>query len=244
MAVDMQTNGSASPPSLTRPVLPLAAECPSGKGRGISGNVFTLHQTSQLECLLTMLRDESTSKGDFIFYADRVTRLLVEEGLNCLPVKTKQVVTPTGAIYNGHAFSGNLRGISILRAGESMEGSLRSCARSAKIGKILIQRDEETCQAKLYYSKLPSDVAKRHCLLLDPMLATGASVIAAVRVILEHGVPERNIIFLNLLSSPEGLLKVTGVFPEITIITGKIDEGLNEVKYLTPGVGDFGDRYF
>jgi uracil phosphoribosyltransferase len=99
-----------------------------------------LPQTAQLEALYTIIRDKETKRGDFLFYSDRIIRLLVEEGLNHLPVVPKNVTTPTGANYDGVGFEGRICGVSILRAGEAMEAGLREVCRSVRIGKILIQR--------------------------------------------------------------------------------------------------------
>ncbi|KAE9402998.1 PRTase-like protein [Gymnopus androsaceus JB14] len=210
----------------------------------IPPSVFTLPQTAQLEALYTIIRDKDTSRGDFLFYSDRIIRLLVEEGLNHLPVVKKSVVTPTGSTYDGVGFEGKICGVSILRAGEAMEAGLREVCRSVRIGKILIQRDEETTKPKLFYSKFPQDIAKRYVLLLDPMLATGGSAMKAVEVLMEHGVPEDRIIFINLISSPEGLKTFAGRFPRLKVITGWIDQGLNEKAYIIPGLGDFGERRY
>jgi len=207
-------------------------------------SVFTLPHTPQLEALYTIIRDKNTPRGDFLFYSDRIIRLLVEEGLNHLPVIPKTVETPTGATYNGVGFEGKICGVSILRAGEAMEAGLREVCRSVRIGKILIQRDEETAQPKLFYAKLPPDIAQRYVLLLDPMLATGGSAMKAVEVIMGHGVPEDRIIFINLISSPEGLQTFSTRFPSLRVITGWIDEGLNEKAYIVPGLGDFGERRY
>lgn len=120
-----------------------------------------------------MIRDRNTGRADFIFYSNRIIRLLVEEGLNHLPVESQEITTPVGRTYSGVKFQGKICGVSIMRAGESMEQGLRDCCRSVRIGKILIQRDEETSKPKLYYDKLPEDISDRWVLLLDPMLATG-----------------------------------------------------------------------
>lgn len=120
-----------------------------------------------------MIRDAKTDRADFIFYSNRIIRLLVEEGLNHLPVIEHAVTTPVGHTYAGVQFQGKICGVSIMRAGEAMEQGLRDCCRSVRIGKILIQRDEETCMPKLFYDKLPEDIADRWVLLLDPMFATG-----------------------------------------------------------------------
>ena len=123
-----------------------------------------------------MIRDKNTNRGDFIFYSNRINRLLVEEALNHLPVLPHTITTPVqGRTYAGVKFEGKICGVSIMRAGEAMEQALRECCRSVRIGKILIQRDEETSQPRLFYDKLPEDIKERWVLLLDPMLATGMS---------------------------------------------------------------------
>ncbi|TKA57746.1 Uracil phosphoribosyltransferase [Rhodotorula sp. CCFEE 5036] len=207
-------------------------------------NTCALPRTGQLAGLLTAIRDKQTARGDFIFYSDRIIRLLVEEGLNHLPVVEKTVTTPTGLDYNGVSFEGRICGVSIMRAGEAMEAGLRECCRAVRIGKILIQRDEETAQAKLFYAKLPDDIQSRYCLLLDPMLATGGSAIKAVEVLIDHGVPQERIIFLNLVSCPEGLRAMYSAYPQVKVVTAWVDDGLDAHKYIVPGLGDFGDRYF
>jgi len=121
----------------------------------------------------SIIRDKKTQRGDFIFYSNRIIRLLVEEGLNHLPTVEHTVTTPVGRQYNGLAFQGQICGVSIMRAGEAMEQGLRDCCRSVRIGKILIQRDEETAKPKLFYDKLPEDINRRWVMLLDPMFATG-----------------------------------------------------------------------
>ena len=120
-----------------------------------------------------MIRDKNTARADFIFYSNRIIRLLVEEGLNHLPVIGHTITTPVGQSYAGVKFQGKICGVSIMRAGEAMEQGLRDCCRSVRIGKILIQRDEDTSKPKLFYDKLPEDVSERWVLLLDPMFATG-----------------------------------------------------------------------
>lgn len=168
----------------------------------------------------------------------------MEEGLNQLPVEPVTVTTPTEESFNGVKFLGKICGVSIIRAGESMEQGLRDCCRSVRLGKILIQRDEETALPKLFYEKLPTDIKDRYVFLLDPMLATGGSAIMATDVLLSRGVKPERIFFLNLVSNPEGIANYHGKFPDIKIITGAIDKGLDAQKYVVPGCGDFGDRYY
>jgi len=208
-------------------------------------NVTILPQTSQLIALLTKIRDKETARADFIFYSNRIIRLLVEEGLNHLPVVEHTITTPVaGRTYSGVKFEGKICGVSIMRAGESMEQGLRDCCRSVRIGKILIQRDEETSLPKLFYDKLPEDISSRWVLLLDPMLATGGSALMAVEVLLSKGVPEDHILFLNLIASPEGAENFAKRFPKVRVVTAFIDQGLDEKNYIVPGLGDFGDRFY
>ncbi|KAF2218140.1 uracil phosphoribosyltransferase-domain-containing protein [Elsinoe ampelina] len=207
-------------------------------------NIHVLPQTPQLIALLTMIRDKNTKRADFIFYSNRIIRLLVEEGLNHLPVIPKTITTPVGRTYDGVKFEGQICGVSIMRAGESMEQGLRDCCRSVRIGKILIQRDEETSQPRLFYDKLPEDIKDRWVLLLDPMLATGGSALMAVEVLLKKGVPEERILFLNLIASPEGAENFAKKYPKVRIVTAFVDSGLDEHNYIVPGLGDFGDRFF
>ncbi|PWN53400.1 PRTase-like protein [Violaceomyces palustris] len=213
-------------------------------GPKLPPNATRLPQTQQLDALLTIIRDKETPRSDFIFYSDRIIRLLVEEGLNHLPTLEKTVMTPTGLPYKGVSFQGRICGVSILRAGEAMEAGLRECCRSVRIGKILIQRDEETAQPKLFYAKLPEDIAERWVLLLDPMLATGGSALRAIEVLIQHGVKPERILFLNLIASPEGLDNMYRNFPQVRVISGWVDEKLDEKSYIIPGLGDYGDRYY
>ncbi|SNX85863.1 probable FUR1 - uracil phosphoribosyltransferase [Melanopsichium pennsylvanicum] len=213
-------------------------------GPALPPNASRLPQTAQLDALLTIIRDTGTPRSDFIFYSDRIIRLLVEEGLNHLPTIPKTVMTPTGSSYSGVCFQGRICGVSILRAGEAMEAGLRECCRSVRIGKILIQRDEETAKPKLFYAKLPEDIAHRWVLLLDPMLATGGSAIKAIQVLIENGVKPEQILFLNLIASPEGLCNMYENFPQVKVISAWVDEKLDDKAYITPGLGDYGDRYY
>lgn len=112
----------------------------ASQASNLPSSVYTLPPTPQLSALYTIIRAKDTPRGDFLFYSDRIIRLLVEEGLNHLPVVERTVETPTGSIYEGVGFEGKICGVSILRAGEAMEAGLREVCRSVRIGKILIQR--------------------------------------------------------------------------------------------------------
>lgn len=220
-------------------------------GDGDSGRTFELPstcslvpQTPQLVALYTTIRCAQTRRAEFVFNADRIIRLLLEHALNYVPLVERAVTTPSGAAFRGLGFNDKICGISILRGGEAMEVGLRQIARSVRIGKILIQRDEKTARPTLYYAKLPADVASRWVLLLDPMLATGGSAITATQVLLDAGVRQERILYVSMFSCPEGIAAYCGRFPHARMIAGAIDAGLTADKIITPGVGDFGDLYF
>ncbi|KAH6826781.1 uridine like 4 [Perilla frutescens var. hirtella] len=206
-------------------------------------NLYVIQSTFQIRGMHTIIRDSKTSKYDFVFYSDRLIRLVVEHGLGHLPFIEKQVTTPTGSVYTGVDFCKRLCGVSVIRSGESMENALRACCKGIKIGKILIHREGDNGQ-QLIYEKLPTDISDRHVLLLDPILGTGNSAVQAISLLIKKGVPEPNIIFLNLISAPQGVHMVCRCFPRVQIVTSEIEIGLNEDYHVIPGMGEFGDRYF
>ncbi|CAN8301769.1 unnamed protein product [Cochlearia groenlandica] len=206
-------------------------------------NLYVIQSTFQIRGMHTLIRDSQTTKHDFVFYSDRLIRLVVEHGLGHLPFTEMQVITPTGSVYSGVDFCKRLCGVSVIRSGESMENALRACCKGIKIGKILIHREGDNGQ-QLVYEKLPNDISERHVLLLDPILGTGNSAVEAINLLISKGVPEGNIIFLNLISAPQGVHVVCKKFPRLKIVTSEIENGLNEEFRVIPGMGEFGDRYF
>ncbi|GMJ09385.1 uridine kinase-like 5 [Hibiscus trionum] len=206
-------------------------------------NINVIFSTFQIRGMHTLVRDVKTTKHDFVFYSDRLIRLVVEHGLGHLPFTEKQIITPTGSVYSGVVFCKRLCGVSVIRSGESMENALRACCKGIKIGKILIHGDGNNGR-QLIYEKLPADISSRHVLLLDPVLASGNSAIKAVSLLLSKGVPETSIIFLNLISAPEGIHAVCRKFPRLKIVTSEIDSSLDKNYRVIPGMGEFGDRYF
>ncbi|XP_006632671.1 uracil phosphoribosyltransferase homolog [Lepisosteus oculatus] len=203
--------------------------------RQIGPQLKLLPLNDQIRELQTIIRDKTTSRGDFVFCADRLIRLVVEEGLNQLPYTECTVTTPTGHKYDGVKFEKGNCGVSIMRSGEAMEQGLRDCCRSIRIGKILIQSDEETQKAKVYYAKFPPDIYRRKVLLMYPILSTGNTVIEAVKVLIEHGLQPKHIILLSLFSTPHGAKSIIQEFPDITILT-------TEVHPVAPT--HFGQKYF
>lgn len=177
----------------------------------------------QVRRLQTIIRDKNSTRSDFVFSADRLIRLVVEEGLNLLPYSPCKVQTHSGIECQGIRFDKGNCGVSIVRSGEAMEQGLRDCCRSIRIGKILIQSDEETQEAKVFYAKLPPDVNRRKVLLMYPILSSGNTVLKAIEVLKEYGVLDANIILLTLFCAPEGVHHVAETHPNIRILTSEVD---------------------
>lgn len=151
-----------------------------------------------------------------------------EEGLSYVNPQVVTIVTPTGSSLEGESIDTHaIVAVSIIRAGDSLLDCFIKVAPAAHIGKILIQRDEETHQPVLFYSKLPSLIDKQ-VVLCDPMLATGGSAKAAISVLLDNGAAEENILFLNVVACPEGIDAILSAYPKVKIVTGEVDAGLNE----------------
>ncbi|KAI5714263.1 hypothetical protein M8J76_013868 [Diaphorina citri] len=165
-------------------------------------NLKILPSNDQVRELQTILRDKNTSRSDFKFFADRLIRLVIEESLNQLPFSKMDIVTPTGATYHGLKYERGNCGVSVIRSGEAMEQGLRDCCRSIRIGKILIESDADTHEARIVYARFPEDIAQRKVLLMYPIMSTGNTIIKAVNVLKEHNVQEENIILSNLFSTP------------------------------------------
>ena len=229
--------------------------------RKIYPNLFVLPTNFQIRGMHTIMRDRETAlqtgtgeqdvagraqgHADFVFYTDRLIRLVVEHGLGHLPFREKIVSTPLGYSYVGVDFSEKICGVSIIRNGEAMESGLRAVCKGIRIGKILIGRSEgHSGKREIIYHKLPNDIRQRHVLLLDAVLSTGNTIIKAVELLLEMGVQQQKIVMLNLICAPEGVKNVLDRFPHMRIVTTEIDHGINEENMVIPGVGDFGDRYY
>lgn len=210
-------------------------------------NLEVIPSNFQIRGMHTIVRDASTTTTDFVFYSDRLLRLVVEAGLGHLPFKEKSVLTPTGHQYVGVEFAKKICGVSIIRSGESMENALRACCKGIKIGKILVHRTGDCLvgnHKELVYEKLPADISERFVLLMDPILGTGSSAGRAVEVLLQKGVSEGKILFLTLMAAPEGIHALCRRFPAMKIITSEIDDCIDTNFRVVPGVGEFGDRYF
>ncbi|NXD88255.1 UCKL1 protein, partial [Halcyon senegalensis] len=190
-------------------------------------------------------RNKETSRDEFIFYSKRLMRLLIEHALSLLPFQSCTVQTPQGQDYEGRTYSGKqITGVSILRAGETMEPALRAVCKDVRIGTILIQTNCNTGEPELHYLRLPKDISEDHVILMDCTVSTGAAAMMAVRVLLDHDVPEDKIFLLSLLMAEMGVHSVAYAFPRVKIITTAVDKKVNDLFRIIPGIGNFGDRYF
>ncbi|KAK9883078.1 hypothetical protein WA026_001280 [Henosepilachna vigintioctopunctata] len=194
-----------------------------------------LQANDQTKELQTILRDKNTTRSDFKFYADRLIRLVIEESLNQLPFTDCKVITPTGATYDGLKYKSGNCGVSIIRSGEAMEQGLRDCCRSIRIGKILVESDFETHDARVVYARFPEDIAQRNVLLMYPIMSTGNTVSQSVNVLKEHGVKEECIILSNLFCTPAAVETICTSYPKLQILT-------SEIHPVAPN--HFGQKYF
>ncbi|KRX78801.1 Zinc finger protein ZPR1, partial [Trichinella sp. T6] len=183
--------------------------------------VMFVPMNDQIHELHTIIRDKCTSQGDFVFYSDRLIRLVLEESLNLLPYSPWTVVSPTGFSYDGLRFSSGNCSVSIIRSGGVMEKGLRECCRSMRIGKILIQKDADSGEVKVVYSKLVQDIQRRHVLLLYPIMNTGKTVHKAMQVLIDNEVKPCNVILVNLFCTPSSLHYLSDVMPELSIVTSE-----------------------
>jgi len=208
----------------------------------------TVIKSRAVNFLLTKLRCKETSGRDFMVYGDRLMRLLAEEALCRLPsIEEGEVETPCG-VSKGFVEKRKMEIclVSVVRSGDILQEAVRQLEPGVKVGKILIQRDESTVEKtpKLFYKKLPKDIPDCFTILVDPMLATAGSAKLALEVLVESGCKPKNIMFLNLICAPEGLEALRNNYPEVHVVTGAIDECLNSDRFIVPGLGDYGDRYY
>lgn len=191
---------------------------------------------------ISLLRDKNTGTKEFRELVSEIAMFICYEATRDLPLKEIEIETPV-AVAKTKVISGRkLAFVPILRAGLGMIDGVTALVPASKIGHIGIFRQPDTKEAVKYYSKMPDDIAERDVIIVDPMLATGHSAVSAIDEMKSLGV--KNIKFMCIICSPEGVDKVRMAHPDVDIYTGVMDKGLNEDKYIVPGVGDAGDRIF
>ena len=191
---------------------------------------------------LSILRDKSTGVKEFRALVGEISGLMCYEATRNLPTQEIQVETPVATATCRVLAGKKMAIIPILRAGLGMVDNIIDLVPSAKIGHIGLYRDPETHQPVEYYCKLPEDVGARQVYVVDPMLATGGSAVAAIDFLKQHGC--KNIIMMNIIGCPEGIKAVQEAHPDVEMYLAACDEKLNDHCYILPGLGDAGDRIF
>ena len=191
---------------------------------------------------LAILRSKNTSVKEFRELISEISGLMCYEATRDLPTKEVEVATPVATAKCRRLAGKKLAIIPILRAGLGMVDAMVDLIPSAKIGHIGLYRDPETHMPVEYYCKLPEDVDKREVFVVDPMLATGGSAVAAIDFLKKRGC--KNIIMMNVIGCPEGVAAVQKAHPDVDIYIAALDEKLNDHAYIIPGLGDAGDRIF
>ena len=191
---------------------------------------------------LAVLRNKETPVKEFRELVNEISGLMCYEATRNLPLKEVEVETPVAVAKCKMLAGKKLAIVPILRAGLGMVDALVDLIPSAKIGHIGLYRDPETHEPVEYYCKLPEDIGNRVTFVVDPMLATGGSAVAAIDFLKKHGC--RNIIMMNVIGCPEGIKRVQEAHPDVEMYLAACDERLNEHAYIVPGLGDAGDRIF
>lgn len=190
---------------------------------------------------LVELRDKRTPPDAFRRAATRISVLLAAEALRAAPNSHVTVDTPLGPA-DGRRLSPDIVVVPVLRAGMGMLDAVLDLVPHARVGHIGLKRDETTAIASRYYTRFPEGLDRSYVLLIDPMLATGGSSVAALELLRDAGAREVRIVCI--VAAPEGLATVERHFPDVSIFTPVVDQRLNEQKYIVPGLGDFGDRLY
>ncbi|MCI8514915.1 MAG: uracil phosphoribosyltransferase [Lachnospiraceae bacterium] len=191
---------------------------------------------------ISMLRSKETGTNEFRKLVEEIAMLMGYEALRDLPLEDVEIETPLETCLSPMISGKKLAIVPILRAGLGMVSGILALVPTAKVGHIGLYRDHDTHEPHEYYCKLPSPIELRTIVVLDPMLATGGSAVAAVNFIKKHG--GRNIKFMSIIAAPEGIERMQKEHPDVEVYCGHVDRCLNENAYICPGLGDAGDRIF
>jgi len=202
-----------------------------------------LLEHSLIKHKLTYLRDKNTNPKEFRELVKEVSALIAYEITRDLPLEEIEVETPLMKT-KGYVLSTKITLVSILRAGLVMSDGILNLIPNAKVGHIGMYRDPESLKPITYYVKLPISIRETKVFLLDPMLATGGSVVKSIDILMEKDVKIENIDVISLVSAPEGISLIREYYPDVLIYTIAIDDRLNDHGYILPGLGDAGDRLF
>ena len=191
---------------------------------------------------LSILRDENTSVKEFRELISEIAKLMCYEATRDLPLEEVKVQTPVAEATCRRLAGKKLAVVPILRAGLGMVDGMVDLIPSAKVGHVGLYRDPETLAPVKYYFKMPPDITERDVIVVDPMLATGGSAVAAIQFLKDEGV--KHIKFMCIIAAPEGVKAVQETHPDVDIFAAALDDHLNDHGYIVPGLGDAGDRIF
>ena len=191
---------------------------------------------------LSILRDKDTGAKAFRELVSEIATLMCYEATRDLPMEEVLIETPVATAKCRHIAGKKLAIVPILRAGLGMVDGMFTLMPNVKVGHIGLYRDPQTLEPVKYYYKMPPDISERDVIIVDPMLATGGSACDAITQIKKRGA--RSIKFLGIVAVPEGINKLREMHPDVDIYVGALDEGLNDIGYIVPGLGDAGDRIF
>lgn len=206
------------------------------------GNGVTVVDHPLVQHKLSIMRDKNTPTAQFRQLLREISQFLAYEATRDLVLGTCEIETPLVSMQAPILDGKKPALISILRAGNGLLDGVLDLVPAARVGFVGLYRDEETLKPVQYYCKLPQNMDQRFTIVVDPMLATGNSSVAAIDLVKEHGA--KDILFLCLLAAPEGIDRMRAAHPDVPIVTAAIDEKLNELGYIVPGLGDAGDRMF
>ena len=195
-----------------------------------------------LQHKLSILRDENTGVKDFREVVSEIATLMCYEATRDLPLEEVEIKTPITTAKFKMIAGKKLAIVPVLRAGLGMVDGILTLIPSVKVGHIGLYRDPDTLEPVEYYCKMPTDIAERDVIILDPMLATGGSASAAIQFIKNYEV--KHIKLMNIIAAPEGIERVHHDHPDVDIYCAALDEKLNDHGYIVPGLGDAGDRIF
>ena len=191
---------------------------------------------------LSILRNKDTGVKEFRELVGEIAALMCYEATRNLPLEEVEIETPVAKAKVKVLAGKKLAIVPVLRAGLGMVDAMIDLIPSAKVGHIGLYRDPETHEPVEYYCKMPPDIAERQVFIVDPMLATGGSAVAAITFVKEYGC--KSITLMNIIAAPEGIKAVREAHPDVDIFVAAVDEKLNDHAYIVPGLGDAGDRIF
>ena len=206
----------------------------------LSQNVFVSNHPFVIDSL-THLRNQLTSLSEFRRYSDQLCRLLFAEAIRGLAFKPVKIETPLKKI-SAQKLADEIVIVPVLRSGTAMLFGEMQLLPKSKIGFVGLERDEETAVAREYYWKLPPISKNSVVMVVDPMLATGGSILHLLKKVALEKPKEMRVV--SVISSPEGIKLIHQNFPQVKIFTAAVDDHLNDKKFIVPGLGDYGDRYF